>query len=103
MYVSCVPCRYLTVPAIDVESAILTMESILECAVVAKPDELWGEVPLAFVTLKANFSKSAVDPQNIIAHARRILAGYKVPREIRIVQELPKTSSNLFLSLKRRD
>ena len=59
------------------------------CAVVAKPDEKWGEVPCAFVELLEGAEVSEAD---LIAFARSKLAGFKTPKQI-IFQELPKTST----------
>ena len=58
-------------------------------AVVAKPDAKWGETPLAFVELKAG---AAVKAEDLVAHCRSLLAGYKVPREVRF-EAIPKTST----------
>ena len=58
-------------------------------AVVAKPDEKWGEVPCAFVELKDGAS---ADEAEIIAFARERLAGFKSPKKV-VFQELPKTST----------
>lgn len=76
------------ISSIDTESAVLAHPMVLECAVVAKKDEKWGEIPIAFVTLKGQASA-----EEILASTKKILAGYKLPKEIRIVQELPKTST----------
>jgi fatty-acyl-CoA synthase len=59
------------------------------CAVVAKPDEKWGEVPCAFVELKEGETVSEAD---LIAFARTKLAGFKTPKAV-VFQELPKTST----------
>ncbi len=59
------------------------------CAVVAKPDDKWGEVPCAFVELKEGQDVSAED---LIAFARERLAGFKTPKRV-VFQELPKTST----------
>ena len=59
------------------------------CAVVAKPDDKWGEVPCAFVELKPG---AAVDEAGLIAFARERLAGFKTPKKV-VFQELPKTST----------
>ena len=58
-------------------------------AVVAKPDEKWGEVPCAFVELKPG---KAEDEAGLIAFTRQTLAGFKTPKRI-VFQELPKTST----------
>ena len=59
------------------------------CAVVAKPDDKWGEVPCAFVELKDG---AVGDAAEIIAYMRTRLAGFKCPRHV-VFQELPKTST----------
>ena len=58
-------------------------------AVVAKPDDKWGEVPCAFIELKAG---TVGDEAAMIAFARQTLAGFKTPKKI-VFQELPKTST----------
>jgi fatty-acyl-CoA synthase len=63
---------------------------ILEAAVVAKPDEKWGETPCAFVTLKTG--APAVTGQEIIAFCRERLAHFKCPRKV-VFGPLPKTST----------
>jgi fatty-acyl-CoA synthase len=77
------------ISTIEVESALYRHPDILEAAVVARPDEKWGETPCAFVTLKDGASAGEAD---IIAFARQHLAGYKVPRKI-VFGPLPKTST----------
>ena len=59
------------------------------CAVVAKPDDKWGEVPCAFVELKDGKDATA---EEIISYVRERLAGFKTPKEV-IFEELPKTST----------
>ena len=62
---------------------------VLAAAVVAKPDPKWGESPCAFVELKAG---AKLAPEDIIAHCKKHLAGFKVPRAV-VFGELPKTST----------
>jgi fatty-acyl-CoA synthase len=72
-----------------VENALAKHPAVLMSAVVAKPDEKWGETPCAFVELRPGKSASADD---MIEHCRQHLARYKVPRTI-VFAELPKTST----------
>jgi fatty-acyl-CoA synthase len=77
------------ISTVQVEKTILEHPAVLECAVVAKPDEKWGEVPKAFVTLKAGATASEAE---IIAHCRALLPGFKTPKAVEFC-ELPKTST----------
>jgi fatty-acyl-CoA synthase len=62
---------------------------VLECVVIAVPDEKWGEVPKAFVTLRPG---AALTVEELIAHCRTKLASFKIPRQIQL-GPLPKTST----------
>ena len=64
-------------------------DAVMLAAVVAKPDEKWGEVPCAFVELKPG---AKVDEATLIAFTRETLAGFKTPKKV-VFQELPKTST----------
>jgi fatty-acyl-CoA synthase len=64
-------------------------DDVLLAAVVAKPDEKWGEVPCAFVELKPGANP---DADALIAFSRQTLAGFKAPKTV-VFQELPKTST----------
>jgi fatty-acyl-CoA synthase len=77
------------ISTIEVEQAISSHPAVMECAVIAIPDDKWGEVPKAFVTLKpdARASKS-----EIIEHCRGCLAGFKIPKAVAF-EALPKTST----------
>ena len=77
------------ISSIEVEDALYRHSAVLACAVVAKPDPKWGETPLAFVELKPGASTTA---DELIKHCRSLLAGYKVPREVRF-ELIPKTST----------
>ena len=77
------------ISSIEVEDALYRHPAVLACGVVAKPDPKWGEAPVAFVELKPG---STATPEELVAHCRGLLAGYKVPREIRI-ESIPKTST----------
>ncbi|MFO7292363.1 MAG: AMP-binding protein [Actinomycetes bacterium] len=78
------------ISTIEVEQAILSHPAALEAAVVAVPDEKWGERPKAFVVLRPGAETSEED---IIAHVRDRLAHYKAPDKVEFVDELPKTST----------
>ncbi|HEX6136893.1 MAG TPA: AMP-binding protein [Casimicrobiaceae bacterium] len=77
------------ISSIEVEQALTTHEAVLEVAVVAAPDPRWGEVPVAFVTLKDGATATDID---LIEHAHERLARFKVPRRV-IFGALPKTST----------
>ena len=77
------------ISSIEVEDVLYRHPAILAAAVVAKPDEKWGETPCAFLEIKAG---AQVTEQDIIAHCKQHLAGYKVPRTV-VFGELPKTST----------
>ncbi|CAM5208215.1 3-methylmercaptopropionyl-CoA ligase DmdB OS=Castellaniella defragrans (strain DSM / CCUG 39792/ 65Phen) OX=1437824 GN=BN940_08691 PE=3 SV=1 [Castellaniella denitrificans] len=77
------------ISSIEVEDVLYRHPAVLAAAVVARPDERWGETPCAFVELKPDAQVTAED---IIAHCKAHLAGYKVPRHI-VFGEVPKTST----------
>ncbi len=77
------------ISSIEVEDVLYRHPAVLAAAVVAKPDPKWGETPCAFVELKAGADVTAAD---IVAHCKRHLAGFKVPRAV-VFGELPKTST----------
>jgi fatty-acyl-CoA synthase len=77
------------ISTIEVEGVLYRHPAVLEAAVVARPDEKWGETPCAFVTLRDGATASADD---IIAFCRRHLAHFKCPRTV-VFTTLPKTST----------
>ncbi len=77
------------ISSIEVEDVLYRHPAVMAAAVVAKPDEKWGETPCAFVELKPGAEVTAAD---IVAHCKQHLAGFKVPRAI-VFGELPKTST----------
>ncbi|CAN5776425.1 acyl--CoA ligase family protein [soil metagenome] len=77
------------IASVEVEQTIETHDAVLEAAVVAKDDEKWGEVPVAFVTLRDG---EELDADAVIAHVKERIANYKAPREVHF-GELPKTST----------
>ncbi len=87
------------ISSIEVEDALYRHPAVLACAVVAKPDAKWGEVPLAFVELRPDSSAGA---DTLIEHCRGLLARYKVPREIRF-EPIPKTSTGKIQKFQLRE
>ncbi len=77
------------ISSIEVEDVLYRHPAVMAAAVVAKPDPKWGETPCAFVELKPGVTVQAED---IVAHCKKHLAGFKVPRSV-VFGELPKTST----------
>ena len=77
------------ISSIEVEDVLYRHPAVLAAAVVAKPDARWGETPCAFVELKVD---AQVTAEQIVAHCKQHLAGFKVPRAV-VFGELPKTST----------
>ena len=77
------------ISSLEVEEVLYQHPAVMTAAVVARPDDKWGEVPAAFIELKEGASVTADD---IIAHCREHLARFKVPKFIEF-GELPKTST----------
>jgi fatty-acyl-CoA synthase len=76
------------ISSIEVEDVLYRHPDVLAAAVVAKPDPKWGETPCAFVELKAG---AQTTPEDIVAHCKKHLAGFKVPRAV-VFGEMPKTA-----------
>jgi fatty-acyl-CoA synthase len=87
------------ISSIEVEDALYKHPAVQAAAVVAKPDEKWGETPCAFVELKAGASASR---DELVEWCRNNLAGYKCPRYI-VFADLPKTSTGKIQKFKLRD
>lgn len=76
----------------EVEDVLYTHPAVREAAVVGVPDPYRGETVRAYVSLRAE-----ADPADLVAHCKERLAAYKYPREVRVLPELPKTSSGKIL------
>ena len=87
------------ISSIEVEDALYKHPAVAAVAVVAKPDDKWGETPCAFVELKSGVSATT---EELIAWCRSHLAAYKCPRYV-VFAEIPKTSTGKLQKFKLRD
>jgi fatty-acyl-CoA synthase len=87
------------ISSIEVEDALYKHPAVAACGVVARHDEKWGEVPLAFVELKPDASASQ---EELITHCRGLLAKFKCPKQVVFV-EIPKTSTGKIQKFKLRE
>jgi fatty-acyl-CoA synthase len=87
------------ISSIEVEDALYKHSAVQAAAVVAKPDDKWGETPCAFVELKPG---SEATTEEMIAWCRKHLAGYKCPRFV-VFTELPKTSTGKVQKFRLRE
>ena len=87
------------ISSLEVEDALYRHPAVMACAVVARPDAKWGETPLAFVECKPGASVTAAE---LVAHCKGLLAGYKVPRDIRF-EAIPKTSTGKIQKFQLRE
>ncbi|MDY0406866.1 acyl--CoA ligase [Virgibacillus sp. 179-BFC.A HS] len=82
-----------TIGPFEVEDALVKHPKVQECAVVASPDEIRGNIVKAFVVLQPGVSGSDALVQELQEHVKNTTAPYKYPRQIAFIDELPKTSS----------
>jgi fatty-acyl-CoA synthase len=87
------------ISSVEVEGVLMGHAAVNLAAVVAKPDDKWGEVPCAFVELKEG---AEVSEAELIAFARETLAGFKAPKRV-VFQELPKTSTGKIQKFELRE
>ncbi len=87
------------ISSIEVEDALYKHPSVAACGVVARPDDKWGEVPMAFVELKPG--RTATEAE-ILEHCRGLLARFKVPKAV-VFAEIPKTSTGKIQKFRLRD
>ncbi len=87
------------VSTLEVEEILYRHPAVLEAAVVAKPDETWGETPCAFVTLH---KEGAATEQDIIAYCKEHMAKFKAPKSV-VFGPLPKTSTGKIQKFALRD
>ena len=77
------------IASVEVERVLDSHPAVIECAVVGMPDEHWGEVPVAFVTVREGVT---VTTDELVAYAREHLARFKVPKRV-VFTSLPRTST----------
>ncbi|TIX58580.1 MAG: acyl-CoA synthetase [Mesorhizobium sp.] len=87
------------ISSIEVEEALYKHPAVASCGVVARPDDKWGEVPVAYVELKPG--RTATEAA-IIDHCRALLARFKVPKAV-IFAEIPKTSTGKIQKFRLRE
>jgi fatty-acyl-CoA synthase len=88
------------ISSLEVEEALYKHPKIMEAAVVARPDEKWGETPCAFVTIAPG--QEGLSQDDVISWCREMMAHYKAPRTV-IFGELPKTSTGKIQKFVLRD
>ena len=87
------------VSSIEVEDALMSHAAVREVAVIGIPDEKWGELVTALVVTDG----SPVAADELIAHCRTLLAGYKCPKRVEFVDQLPRTATGKLQKFKLRD
>ena len=83
----------------EIERVLYEHDAVMEAAVVGRPDERWGEVPVAFVALRPGADAT---PDSLIAHCQAQLARFKVPKEVTFVEALPRNPSGKVLKRELR-
>jgi acyl-CoA synthetase (AMP-forming)/AMP-acid ligase II len=83
----------------EIERVLYEHESVVEAAVVGRPDERWGEVPVAYVVLHA---ASPTTPEELVEHCRRHLARFKIPKDVVLIEALPRNPSGKVLKRELR-
>lgn len=87
------------ISSVEIENVIYKHADVLECAVIAKKDEKWGEVPAAMVVPKGD---ALLTEEALLTFCRERLARFKVPKTIQLLSELPKTGSGKILKTELR-
>ncbi len=83
----------------EIERVLYEHESVVEAAVVGRPDDRWGEVPVAYVVV----SSAATTPDDLLEHCRAQLARFKVPKAVVLIDALPRNPSGKVLKRELRD
>ena len=88
------------ISTIEVENALMSHPAVADVAVIAVPDQRWGESPKAFVVLAAG---QRVGEDELIAHVRALIAKFKAPKSVDFVVEVPRTSTGKLRKQELRD
>lgn len=88
------------ISSIEVEKAVYSHPSVLECAVIAVPDDRWGEIPKALVVLKPGES---LNEEEMIQYCRTVLPGFKIPKSVEFLSALPKGGTGKILKKELRE
>jgi len=88
------------ISSIEVEKAVYSHPLVLECAVIAVPDDRWGEVPKALVVLKQGQSTTE---KELIDYCRTVLPGFKIPKSVEFFDALPKGGTGKILKKELRE
>ena len=83
----------------EIERVLYEHEAVVEAAVVGRPDDRWGEVPVAFVVVVA----ASTTPEALVEHCRQQLAKFKVPKQVVFIDALPRNPSGKVLKRELRD
>jgi fatty-acyl-CoA synthase len=84
----------------EVERVLYEHDAVLEAAVVGRPDERWGEAPMAYVVLRPG---ATVTAGQLVEHCRTRLGRFKVPKEIAFLDALPRNPSGKVLKRELRE
>ncbi|XP_013630525.1 PREDICTED: probable acyl-activating enzyme 5, peroxisomal [Brassica oleracea var. oleracea] len=90
------------VSSVEVEAVLYTNPAVNEVAVVARPDDFWGETPCAFVSLKPGLTRKPTEGE-LIEYCRKKMPRYMVPKTVSFRDELPKTSTGKVMKFVLRD
>jgi long-chain acyl-CoA synthetase len=86
--------------SVEVENAVATHDAVLQCATIAVPDEQWGELVHVCVVLRPG---ATLDLQSLHAHCVPLIANYKIPRSLEILEKLPVSGAGKVLKSKLRE